>query len=988
MDDTTYGGLSSAHHQPTSSTTSGGHNASSSSGRRQRSSLMSFGSRSRPTSVGPMPERPPYNVPLNDLPPTPAIPQQYMYAGHTPPGDPNGSYLSTSEYSTSSSSSSSARVFAQYKGKGKEKIKYGGGGNGIGNDSGVSAHQYSSASSSHHPPPMSPNDSGWMGSPPTLGGRSEYHASPATLEAGLATQHQQYAAPDAHGTWRSGATNHAEVVVHNPCGAGASVSAHDMMHLQSFEASILDCTLLTRKPSNSSESDAAIGSPEFDPAPTSVTASPASSSITSPGLAPLTSVHASTPGGGFHPGPRPRPVNQPPPSAAVTQRRPSVRGELLRKCLARVERDRMAAQQQNQVDGFGRTPPATAAASSALAYAANSNAYTSSSSSSNDQSESAYSTSESQSQTHSSDYSPPATESSSSGDTGTSTSTSQSSTPYSTSTDGIVRRPSQRQNQPVDSARTSIASLSPGNDSFTPNMYMTEIQEEDESDDHHGGHTEATSATGSGSGGSSTANKAMILSAEERLSSAESVANSLNDLLREYGAQSPTTTTVGTASSSPTREEYLTAGSTSPYGVGPGNATAVEGTGRTSPVLQRIKPRPPALPRLSPNVPMSVPPGLPSPVTPNSVHEANPLHVHFNNDSTIKFGLAASAGPVASASSSGASTPLSPMSPTVMCDAAVVRNLVAYVGIPFQYILTLPPPPAGSRRWSKQGTLGMFTRVKMSLGSQLARSLQYPECSFESAEDHEAACASRGMNAGMNPGAWPVSPKSPAATGHNADGLDAGRRDHSSGNSSTKAVKSPSTSVASGMSVIGGLPGAPSAVEHCYPAGMTAKEAARMTYPNRFQQHLSIVIPSHAGQSSSSSGNRITRDHPDSYDPLDSPTLSTAATAGSRAPSSAMHRESALGLMFPMAAATEVHLAPPWLAADVDAVKRSGVLRGTPLAGDVGDWTVEVVDKRTMPCPGSSPKVARNRAPPAHHGGEHNAHEVVIWKAVVRVTAR
>ncbi|KNE58753.1 hypothetical protein AMAG_04307 [Allomyces macrogynus ATCC 38327] len=69
------------------------------------------------------------------------------------------------------------------------------------------------------------------------------------------------------------------------------------------------------------------------------------------------------------------------------------------------------------------------------------------------------------------------------------------------------------------------------------------------------------------------------------------------------------------------------------------------------------------------------------------------------------------------------------------------------------------------------------------------------------------------------------------------------------------------------------------------------------------------------------------------------------------APAAAAHGEdsgvptpvSALGLTF--SNATQLHLPVPWLDMDVDAGRRSGVLRGTPGAADVGEWQVDVFDQ-------------------------------------------
>ncbi|KAJ3363661.1 hypothetical protein GGF32_003697 [Allomyces javanicus] len=68
------------------------------------------------------------------------------------------------------------------------------------------------------------------------------------------------------------------------------------------------------------------------------------------------------------------------------------------------------------------------------------------------------------------------------------------------------------------------------------------------------------------------------------------------------------------------------------------------------------------------------------------------------------------------------------------------------------------------------------------------------------------------------------------------------------------------------------------------------------------------------------------------------------------APAAATHEDlgvptpvSALGLTF--SNATQLHLPVPWLDMDVDAGRRSGVLRGTPGAADVGEWQVDVFDQ-------------------------------------------
>ncbi|KAJ3368529.1 hypothetical protein GGF31_006349 [Allomyces arbusculus] len=68
------------------------------------------------------------------------------------------------------------------------------------------------------------------------------------------------------------------------------------------------------------------------------------------------------------------------------------------------------------------------------------------------------------------------------------------------------------------------------------------------------------------------------------------------------------------------------------------------------------------------------------------------------------------------------------------------------------------------------------------------------------------------------------------------------------------------------------------------------------------------------------------------------------------APAAAAHEDSrvptpvsALGLTF--SNATQLHLPVPWLDMDVDAGRRSGVLRGTPGAADVGEWQVAVFDQ-------------------------------------------
>ncbi|KNE55953.1 hypothetical protein AMAG_01805 [Allomyces macrogynus ATCC 38327] len=84
-----------------------------------------------------------------------------------------------------------------------------------------------------------------------------------------------------------------------------------------------------------------------------------------------------------------------------------------------------------------------------------------------------------------------------------------------------------------------------------------------------------------------------------------------------------------------------------------------------------------------------------------------------------------------------------------------------------------------------------------------------------------------------------------------------------------------------------------------------ARDVARMTYPHRF--------------------------------------YAAPATAQSEDPAAAPTPVSALGLTF--SNATQLHLPVPWLDMDVDAGRRSGVLRGTPAAADVGEWQVDVFDQ-------------------------------------------
>ncbi|KAI9216708.1 hypothetical protein BC828DRAFT_392985 [Blastocladiella britannica] len=221
-------------------------------------------------------------------------------------------------------------------------------------------------------------------------------------------------------------------------------------------------------------------------------------------------------------------------------------------------------------------------------------------------------------------------------------------------------------------------------------------------------------------------------------------------------------------------------------------------------------------------------------------------------------------------------TPTSPstaMTPAVMCDAAVVRQLVAYATIPFQYVLTLPPPAPRRRSTALASGKSVGLQVRISGG----------------------------------------------------DGPNSGAAD------SLHRVEIPSTG-SSGSS-----------------SGRRA--AARTTFPNA---HFAPSPP--ALTEALARGKALDVDNgTNPANPDDSPIATGLALM--------MHH--------PGAAATQVKFAPPpWIVADVDGTRRTGVLRGTPAAADVGEWGVEVVDLRE-----ADPGAAR-------------LHEVIVWKAVVRVTAR
>ncbi|KAI9173017.1 hypothetical protein H9P43_007148 [Blastocladiella emersonii ATCC 22665] len=565
--------------------------------------------------------------------------------------------------------------------------------------------------------------------------------------------------------------------------------------MQSFEASIVDCTVLTRKGSNGS------GSGSGGDAGRTTTQSTSMDPISSPpSLTPPV-------------GPRPTP-------SSSLGRLPTVRGELLRKCLARVERERLIAQEAEAARlaaatgatgaGAGSPVPAPAlvaamSASSALAAALN------------------YGDSPDVSST------------------AASTSSDQSTTPLSEPVDGILVR--------SDSQQTSLDEMSSSSPRvMTSSSELSEFDsdEEEEESVYHTNDEPPTSAS------------------EPEQSSAAL----LSGLLDAYAKQSEATATASSSSSGYSSSEGTTTGSSATTTT-VSESTSANTSPPSSSLLARRSGPGPAL-QLTVDT-ASRPPPPPLPVPAPAAAAANTSAYSASANSSFSLGL-------------GLSPPFSPL-----CDVAV-RHLIAYTDIPFRYILTLPGGLDPDR---------VLTRITSAGGPSLSSSRFGP------------ATPSSSAGGSPLPGSYHASPVGDSGT--DLRGL----------------LPAPAGSDASVHSRGGIGAGVPEV--YVQPAGTGAREAARMTYPNRFQ---TLSMAGSAGAAA------VVPPSPGVQDPPPSAT-------------------SALGLLMPLATSTQVQVSAPWLSIDVDVARGSGgVLRGTPGAVHAGSWVVEVLD------------------------GRSNA---AVWKAVVKV---